>query len=128
VDSGTVVVNDSPLTPIQQAALGAGVLLITLLFMVAVGKQGQRKGQSFWFGFWFALLVNPVLTSIYIAFLRQPEVAMREKREYHENSGFWRTILAFMYFLPCFYWTGITLIILAIAAVLLGPAIVKMWR
>lgn len=62
-------------------ALVAVVLTVWLVLHVLVGRLAQNKGQSFWYGFLFALLTTPVIASLFIAFLRPIKTAKRPSRK-----------------------------------------------
>lgn len=100
---------DRSLTPAQTAIAGA-VMLLCLLSYVAVGKQAQRKGQSFWLGFLFSMLVSAALTSIFIAFLRPADQRVDLER-YQYNTTWWRILLVLAYCLPLLYVGGIIFLI-----------------
>lgn len=56
---------------------------VWVLLHILVGRYAMRKGQSFWFGFFLALLNNPLFGSIFVACLRPvSDQSFRRKRRY----------------------------------------------
>jgi len=59
-----------------------GILMaIWLAFVGLVGRQAANKGQSFWYGFLFAMFTTPVIASLFIAFLRPLKGARNSSRK-----------------------------------------------
>jgi len=54
---------------------------IWLAFVALVGRQSARKGQSFWYGFLFALLTTPIVASLFIAFLKPLKTVRKTSRK-----------------------------------------------
>lgn len=61
-------------------ALVAVGLTLWLVTLGLVGRQAQRKGQSFWYGFLFALISTPIVASLYVAFLRPLKATRKTTR------------------------------------------------
>ena len=57
------------------------ILAVWLAFVGLVGRQSARKGQSFWYGFLFALLTTPLVASVFIAFLRPLKTVRKTSRK-----------------------------------------------
>lgn len=71
----------SKLIPDTFLVLVAILLTLWLILHLLVGRQAQRKGQSFWYGFLFALISTPFVASLYVAFLRPLKTAKMSTRK-----------------------------------------------
>jgi hypothetical protein len=98
-----------------------GIIVLSILCLVAVGKQGQRKGQSFWLGFNFALFVSPLLVSLIFAFLR-PITSSEELAKYQRGTWWWRAILLLIYCMPFLFFIGFFLILFLAFKAMTSPS------
>lgn len=96
---------------VQGVAILTLLAALTALILISVGKQGQRKGQSFWFGLGLSLLGNPVMVSLCIAFLRPTNHIEQDLERYQHNTWWWRIGLVLMYLLP-FLYLAVTMVLL----------------
>ena len=64
-------------------AIAWAIVGVWFLLHLLVGRYATRKGQSFWFGFFLALLNGPLFGAIFVACLRPVSVGTSARRRRH---------------------------------------------